>query len=289
MTDRSDLDEAAAEYTVGVVASRLGIPVATLRSWNRRYGLGPSGHTPGRHRHYAPDDLAMIERMVDLVRAGASPASAARAARATVAPVLGDVAPVLAAGRRLDGVELLATISAHLARYGVVATWNRLCRPAFAEIVGRQARDGGLIDVEHLLSWAVATSLHRTVSLPGRSAEHRAIVLACTADENHALPLEVLRAALAERGLVAVFLGPSMPDSALADALSRHDRPPLVVLWSQSVRTAQVGAIRVAMAGSSDVWLAGPGWYGCDLPAGARQVNSLEDAVEQIVSAVAAA
>ncbi|WP_433655043.1 MerR family transcriptional regulator [Nocardia sp. CA-128927] len=287
MTGRGDFDEAAAEYTVGVVASRLGIPVATLRSWNRRYGLGPSGHMPGRHRHYAPDDLAMIERMVDLVRAGASPASAARAARATVAPVLGDVAPVLAAGRRLDGVELLATISAHLARYGVVATWNRLCRPAFAEIVGRQARDGGFIDVEHLLSWAVATSLHRTVAMPGRRAEHRAIVLACTADENHALPLEVLRAALAERGLVAVFLGPSMPDSALTEALSRHDRPPLVVLWSQSVPTARAGAIRAATAGSSCVLPAGPGWYGSDLPAGVRHVNSLEDAVEQIVGVVA--
>ncbi|MFE9578057.1 MerR family transcriptional regulator [Nocardia sp. NPDC006044] len=286
MTDPSDVDEPAAEYTVGEVAGRLGIPVATLRSWNRRYGLGPSGHMPGRHRHYAAEDLAMIRRMVDLVRTGASPASAARAARATVAPVLGDVAPVLAAGRRLDGVELLATISAHLARYGVVATWNRLCRPAFAEIVGRQAREGGLIDVEHLLSWAVATSLHRTVPIPGRGAGRRAIVLACTAEENHALPLEALRAALAERGLAAVFLGPSMPDSGLADALSRQERPPLVVLWSQSVLTAQPGAIRVALANSSGVLLAGPGWYGSDLPPGARHVNSLEDAVEQIVRAL---
>ncbi|KAA8885715.1 MerR family transcriptional regulator [Nocardia colli] len=288
MNDDADFDEAEAEYTVGVVARKLGIPVATLRSWNRRYGLGPSGHTPGRHRHYAPDDLAVIRRMAELVRAGASPGSAARAARAAVAPMLGDVAPVLTAGRRLDGTELLATISAHLARYGVVETWNRLCRPAFAEIVGRQARDGGFIEVEHLLSWAVTTSLHRTAAVPGPNAQQTPIVLACTADENHALPLEVLRAALAERGFAAVFLGQSMPDGALADALSRHDRRPLVVLWSQSVTTARPGAIRAVMPGSSGVLLAGPGWYGGDLPPGVRHVNSLEDAIERIVGAVAA-
>ncbi|MFI6999268.1 MerR family transcriptional regulator [Nocardia sp. NPDC050175] len=288
MSGLDDFDEAETEFTVGVVARKLGIPLATLRSWNRRYGLGPSGHQRGRHRHYAQADLAVIRRMVELVRAGASPASAARAARMAVAPALGEVSPVLSAAERLDATELLSVVSAHFARFGVVATWNRLCRPAFAEIVGRQERGDRFIDVEHLLSWAVATGLHRMVPLPPSRAEQTPIVLACTAAENHALPLEVLRAALAEQGVLAVFLGPSVPDDALTDALSRHDRPPFVVLWSQSAATAPVAAIHAVWGGSPGVLLAGPGWYGGDLPVGVRHVNSLEDAVEYLMRAVAA-
>jgi transposase-like protein len=33
--------------TVAAVASRLGVAPATLRTWDRRYGLGPSEHTAG--------------------------------------------------------------------------------------------------------------------------------------------------------------------------------------------------------------------------------------------------
>ena len=34
--------------TVAAVARRLGVAPATLRTWARRYGLGPSDHPPGR-------------------------------------------------------------------------------------------------------------------------------------------------------------------------------------------------------------------------------------------------
>ena len=35
-------------FTVGAVAVRLEVPIATLRSWNHRYGVGPPRHLPGR-------------------------------------------------------------------------------------------------------------------------------------------------------------------------------------------------------------------------------------------------
>jgi DNA-binding transcriptional MerR regulator len=37
--------------TAGAVARLLGVPASTLRSWHRRYGIGPTGHHAGRHRH----------------------------------------------------------------------------------------------------------------------------------------------------------------------------------------------------------------------------------------------
>jgi hypothetical protein len=227
--------------------------------------------------------------MLELVRAGVRPASAAVAARAVAVPVpqLGDLAPVLCAAERLAAAELLAMITAHLTHHGVVATWNRLCRPAFAEIVGKQGGGTGFVDVEHLLSWAVTTSLHRLIPLSRNVSDGPPIVLACTDGENHVLPLEVLRAALAELGLPALLLGASVPAVALADALAKHDRRPVVVLWSQSSRTA----IAVPAFGPRESWarvlLAGPGWRECAAPSAAVRVDTLEAAIAELQTAVA--
>jgi MerR family transcriptional regulator, light-induced transcriptional regulator len=66
--------------TVAAVARRLGVAPATLRTWDRRYGLGPSQHSAGAHRRYSARDLARLELMRRLVNAGAPPGDAARAA-----------------------------------------------------------------------------------------------------------------------------------------------------------------------------------------------------------------
>ncbi|MGP4015418.1 MerR family transcriptional regulator [Saccharopolyspora sp. 5N708] len=73
--------------SVAAVARRLGVAPATLRTWDRRYGLGPSDHTSGRHRRYGPDDIARLEQMQRALLRGASPAEAARYARAVAAPL----------------------------------------------------------------------------------------------------------------------------------------------------------------------------------------------------------
>lgn len=72
---------------VAAVARRLGIAPATLRTWDRRYGIGPSGHTTGRHRRYGPADIARLELMQRALLRGATPAEAADyALRASATP-----------------------------------------------------------------------------------------------------------------------------------------------------------------------------------------------------------
>ncbi|WP_235999444.1 MerR family transcriptional regulator [Qaidamihabitans albus] len=63
---------------VASVARRLGVAPSTLRTWDRRYGLGPSRHTGGRHRRYGPDDIGRLELMQRALLRGASTAEAAR-------------------------------------------------------------------------------------------------------------------------------------------------------------------------------------------------------------------
>lgn len=270
--------ESEAGYTVRAVAERLGIPTATLRSWNHRYDIGPPRDRPGRHRLYTAADIAQLERMVALIRGGASTAGAAAAVRAPVA-AHGDSAGLLAAAFALDATRTSELLAAHFRAYGVVDTWNALCRPAFADIVAQQEGGVGCVDVEHLLSWCVTSVLHR-VAAP--SAHPGAVVLACTSGETHALPLEVLRAALAELGIGALMLGANVPTSALTDTLDRHTRPVCVVLWSQQVSTALTSAVRACLAGRARVYVGGPGWDEVLLPEPVTPLDSLVEAIDRL-------
>ncbi|ACZ22770.1 predicted transcriptional regulator [Sanguibacter keddieii DSM 10542] len=67
---------------VAAVARRLGVAPATLRTWDRRYGLGPSAHSAGAHRRYSSDDVARLMVMRRLALEGVAPVDAARAALA---------------------------------------------------------------------------------------------------------------------------------------------------------------------------------------------------------------
>ncbi|MEV0359503.1 MerR family transcriptional regulator [Nocardia sp. NPDC050697] len=268
-----------AGYTVRAVADRLGIPTATLRSWTRRYDIGPAQERPGKHRLYSEADIAQLGRMVTLIKEGASPAGAAAAVRGP-APLRGDRTGLLAAAFALDSTAVGAIIEAHVRAFGVVDTWDLVCRPTFADIVTRQLGGESCIDVEHLLSWCITSVLHRSCPPPGSG--RIAVVLACTGGETHTLPLEVLRAALAEQGVGAHMLGANVPTSALADTLGRGTGATAVLLWSQQEPTALSSAVLTCIEAGARVLAGGPGWESVILPEGARRVGSLADAVARL-------
>src|SRR3954449_10227971 len=80
---------------VAAVSRRLGVAPATLRTWDRRYGLGPSSHEAGSHRRYTPADVARLERMRPPTLQGGAPSDAAQAA---IVPVGAEAPRVWAAG-----------------------------------------------------------------------------------------------------------------------------------------------------------------------------------------------
>ncbi|WP_327145959.1 MerR family transcriptional regulator [Nocardia sp. NBC_01327] len=279
MTARSAAPaEGVLGYPVRVVAERLGIPTATLRTWNQRYGIGPAVHQPGRHRLYSEADIVLLERMCALIKSGASPSGAAGLVREGGA-ARGDIAPLLEAAFALDTPAISRLLTAHLRDFGVVGTWDQLCRPAFADIVARQGAGEGCIDVEHLLSWCVMSVLHRTNPPPAQGVPVRA-VLACTHGETHSLPLEALRAALAERGAGAHMLGADVPAAALSDTLRRLGRGVPVMLWSQQESTALISAVRTGIEAGARVHVGGPGWTSIILPERVVRVADLREAID---------
>ncbi len=91
MAARSRLPVPVLSWPVGAVADRLGVSTSTLRSWERRYGLGPTHRTGGNHRRYGPVDLQRVQLMARLTAAGI-PAQAAAETITTMAARRGGTA-----------------------------------------------------------------------------------------------------------------------------------------------------------------------------------------------------
>src|SRR5688500_13956841 len=111
----------------------LGISPTTLRTWDRRYGLGPSTRHEGKHRRYSDEDVARLKRMVELTGSGVAPASAAASLMPSGALEFGAAADLLDAARmRRMAVGLIA-------RHGVVHAWDAVLMPFLIELGERVA------------------------------------------------------------------------------------------------------------------------------------------------------
>jgi len=308
-----------AALTVAAVARRLGVAPATLRTWDRRYGLGPSAHTTGSHRRYGPADLERLDVMRRLTVQGVAPGEAARVALATPAePALATVtelprtgaaapaghaaaAPVVPLDRPGQGPRGLARaamaldpdaatqiVLASVARRGVVATWEELVCPVLESVGRRWARTGAGVEVEHLLSEAVTAAFARVAAGIREPRNARPVLLAGAPDEEHTLPLRALAAALAERGVATRTLGARLPHEALVAAI-RRSGPAVVFVWCQLSATAdgallgELPAVRPAPL----VLVGGPGWPAVS-PPGVRRVGDLSEAVTVVTHAVGA-
>jgi hypothetical protein len=225
--------------------------------------------------------------MLEMVRSGASPATAAEwvkeqfelsDGRPDGVPAADDAARLDVLAQRLDTLAMLELLDRSLRRRGVLGTWDDVCRPAFAAIVERQI---GMrcIDEEHALSWAVAGSLRHVVQ-SRRGLPPARILLACTPGERHLLPLEALAAALAESDIAVRMLGSDVPLPALVDALDRG-RPAALVLWSHTSNADDLEAVEIGLRGADQVFVAGDGWAG-ELPASVRRLIGLREAVDAL-------
>jgi MerR family transcriptional regulator, light-induced transcriptional regulator len=281
--------------SAGEVARRLGVATTTVRTWDRRYGLGPAHREAGRHRRYQQRDVDRLMLMRRLIDDGVAPAEAARIARDApdVATLTRQPAgaqptrPVTSATARglrraalaLDPAELDRILQAALAD-GVVTAWTTTIGPALDDLGHQHARAGRYIAAEHLLSTATSIALAR-VPRP-RHRPH--VLLACTATEQHSLPLEALAAALAERDIAARQLGARVPTPALTDAIGRTG-PTSVAIWAHAPHTAdtdQLTAVLAMRPRPAAVLACGPGWSVDDLPAAVAAPASLEDALKLV-------
>jgi methanogenic corrinoid protein MtbC1 len=187
----------------------------------------------------------------------------------------------------LDEKRASETIRATLAQDGSVRTWQDLLVPVLSGLGTRFEHTGTCVEAEHLLSVAtIGAFFRRTADLPGQ-VQHRAVLLASAEGEQHNLPLYALAAALAEQGIDSRVLGSDLPYFALAAAV-RRTGPGVVFLWSQSPATGDPLALPdlSPRRPGTRLILGGPGWDRDRIPATARLVSSLPEALSEVVAAL---
>jgi DNA-binding transcriptional MerR regulator len=286
-------------YTVAAVARRLGLAPATLRTWDRRYGLGPSLHTFGQHRRFTEADLARLQAMRRLTAQGVPPAEAARmvtdgavpndpgpvqpgpagGGRVVALPGAGpDVRGLARAAMALDADTVTATIRRSLRDEGIATTWHGLVGPVLQAVGERWEATGEGVEVEHLLAESALTVLRSAT--PADPVDPARVLLAGAPDDYHSLPLHVLAAALAERGIATRNLGGAVPSEALADAVRRVG-PSVLFLWSSLRRTGDPVQLTglPATSPAASILVGGAGWWLEDLPARAVFSRDLPHAV----------
>jgi MerR family transcriptional regulator, light-induced transcriptional regulator len=272
-------------WTAGQVARHLGIAESTLRSWHRRYGIGPHGSEPGRYRRYSEADVARLQRMLDLIKLGMLASDAAQVVQAGQSEAVSaerDVADVVAAARATDSERCRVVLDSLVARRGVVDAWESVCRPALVLIDADQRDDPDCIDIEHALSWAMLGALHRAPRppiLPGTPL----VVLACVEAEHHTLPLAALAAALGAQRIPVRMLGAATPTQSLVRAV-RETTPAALVLWSQRPGTAGRHLLQLLSPYPPRLFTAGPGWTSARL-AGVEHLAGLPQALAVLTEA----
>ena len=259
--------------TVAAVARRIGVAPATLRTWDRRYGLGPSSHEAGEHRRYCPNDLAQLTLMRRLIISGVAPADAALRAKAhsgsvSVENVIQDfevredvVDSLHRAAKSLDKNFVETLLRKDISENGVIASWTEVIVPLLFLVGDEWAATGTGIEVEHMLSEIIKRLLREGVAEIKDPVNAQPVLLASVGEELHCLALHALAAALAEKGIESFFLGARTPLEAISGMVKRA-APPAVFLWAQLEQNSDPKFFKdlPVVRPAPRVIVGGPGW-----------------------------
>jgi methanogenic corrinoid protein MtbC1 len=252
--------------SIGALSAATGIPVDTIRTWERRYGFPVAQRKPSGHRVYALSTVPRLRRIAQAIARGHRAAevlpaseSAIDALLATLPHVpsesmastrpaspdgLAEPAALLDAVRAFDAARLKRAFQADWARLGPLEFLEHRAAP-FLTAVGQAWEDGSL-DVRHEhFGASVLGDFLRAVRLP---LEDRAtgpiVALATLPGELHGLGLQMSALVFSLAGWRTLVLGVDTPVAQIA-ALAREASIAAVALSCvQPAGRSTVAAIR---------------------------------------------
>lgn len=229
--------------SIGTLSSATGVPVDTLRTWERRYGFpAPTTRTGGSHRRYSADTIGQVQLIVRALELGHRPSAvvgrdpddlrrllgpARTAGPVPTAPgPNGDAAVVahwLELTHALDGEGLTGELHRGLAEMAAIPLLERRIAPYLRELGEAWARGLLRVSHEHFASERVREFLSAQWrgANEGQGARVSA-VLASPSGEQHVLGLHMAAWVIALAGVHVVFLGADTPWSEVAFAAERH-------------------------------------------------------------------
>ncbi|MGZ4592520.1 MAG: MerR family transcriptional regulator [Actinomycetes bacterium] len=243
---------------VAAVARRLGVAPGTLRTWARRYGIGPTGHVAGSQRRYTARDLARLTQMRALMLEGVSAADAARAAmeqpaaaprrglrrsrdrsREPAAQVGAQTGPP--ARRRAGGGRVVALRDASPAARGLARAAMSLDSAAATGMLATSLTRRGVVTTWQDMVLPVLSGVGDRWRATGRGVEVEHLLSECVEDALRA----VTRGLTVPRNTAPVLLAAPEPE---AHALPLHALAAALAEQAVSVRMLGAGVPLIALA-----------------------------------------
>jgi methanogenic corrinoid protein MtbC1 len=224
-------------YTIKRAAELTGISVATLRAWERRYGVVSPKRSDGGYRLYGPDDVRALAIMNSLVTDGWSAReAAAETLRRLAPPEPGDrsgrtarVSPIRAAGwrgghlqsedadaflraaERLDAASATAVLDARFALGTFEHVIDDWLMPTL-RLVGEAWAQGRLtVAGEHLVSYAVQRRLAAAYEAASGRVDGPGLLIGLPTGARHELGLLAFAVAARRAGFATAYVGADLP------------------------------------------------------------------------------
>ncbi len=251
-------------YNLRAVVTQTGLNPATIRAWERRYGLPSPERTDGGHRQYSQRDIDTLKWLIARQDEGISISHAIQMWRAFVErgedPLLGLVGePAVSqpeivsslAGSQIaemrqawidacldfDRVTAEQVLASAFAQYNPETVCIEVLLKGISEI-GRGWYDGRItIQQEHFASALSVQRLDMLIAAAAPPTRKERIVVATAPHDYHVLSPLLITYLLRRRGWDVVYLGANVPADEMEDTILQL-QPSLVIISAQLLQTA---------------------------------------------------
>jgi len=249
------MNEHAPVYNLKVVVKETGLTPATLRAWERRYGLFKPQRSPGGHRLYSEDEINLLKWLVERQKEGLSISIAIDLWRdqATQSPAQMKIPSSSQMSSQL-GEGMLEQLCQNwreaclafnepeaelaMAKALAIATPEVVCTQVLQKGLAELGRGwyAGTVSVqqEHFASALVARRLNALFAVAPVPTHPGRLLAACPPGEYHDLALLMLAFILRWRGWDVIYLGADIPLDQL-DTTLRATSPNLVLSAAQTL------------------------------------------------------
>nr|MBA3534101.1 B12-binding domain-containing protein [Ardenticatenales bacterium] len=247
-------------FNTKAVVHETGVSAATLRAWERRYGVPLPDRTGSNYRLYSERDIALIRWLRERVEAGISISQSVklyrRASKGQEMPALipGDAqhpaAPeqshdfvsaqtrLLTAFRAFDEPQAENLLGELFALYPLEDVISSVLHPVMVEIGEQWHRGEVSVQVEHFSTAYVERKVMALMSVQPFNREAPLVVAGCAPHEQHELGLLFFSFFLRRNGLRVLYLGQNVP---LVDMRATLEilRPAMLALSAMSQESAE--------------------------------------------------
>ncbi len=273
--------------SIGALSRATGIPIETLRTWERRYGVPVPMRKPSGHRVYALAAVPRLRRVAEALARGHRPAEVVPISESALENLLASVStrparelrplaePALPEAVPGDLKELMHTVTAFdsgALRRALEIRWlaqssipflERTLTPFLHEI-GRAWETGSLaVRHEHFASAHIGDFLRERRRPYEEQARGPRAAFLTLPDELHEIGLQMASLVFAMAGWQVLYLGPSTPIEQAA-SLARDARLGAMALsispsYGANAASAGVRALRKTLPRTVPLLLGGAG------------------------------